>query len=138
MHSFGLGCLVRLLAHLLSGNLYRHFRYRFNRFGGVQPSQNPLPHGLCWAGGTWQTRDRLVFGFNLHLMFHDRGELLKLMLTPGNVDDRKSVPQFVRTLFGKLFGDRGYLSNALRDELFRTFSGQLVTGVRSNIMSSCR
>jgi len=34
-------------------------------------------------------------------------------LTPGNVDDRTPIPQLVQRVFGKLFGDNGYLSQAL-------------------------
>jgi hypothetical protein len=76
------------------------------------------------------------FGFKLHLIFNDRGELLNLMLTPGNVDDRKPVPRMVRKLFGKLFGDKGYLSKKLTEELLRTFNVQLITGIRAN-MKNC-
>jgi hypothetical protein len=47
------------------------------------------------------------FGFKLHLVFNDRGELLNLALTPGNVDDRKPVPKLVKELFGKQFADKG-------------------------------
>ncbi len=47
------------------------------------------------------------YGFKLHLVVNDRGELLAFCLTPGNVDDRRPVPRLVRRLFGKLFGDRG-------------------------------
>jgi hypothetical protein len=35
------------------------------------------------------------------------GELLAFKLTPGNVDDRKPVPEMAQELFGKLFGARG-------------------------------
>jgi Transposase DDE domain len=44
-------------------------------------------------------------------------ELLGLMLTSGNVDDRKPVPSLVSELTGKLFGDRGYISTKLVTEL---------------------
>ena len=33
------------------------------------------------------------YGFKLHLIINDRGELLAFKLTPGNVDDRKPVPE---------------------------------------------
>jgi hypothetical protein len=60
------------------------------------------------------------FGFKLHLVINDRGELLSLRLTPGNVDDRRPVPELAEGLFGKLFGDKGYVSQppfeALYDE----------------------
>lgn len=54
------------------------------------------------------------------------------MLTPGNVDDRKPVPKMVR----KLFGDKGYLSKTLCQELLRTFNVELVTGIRSNMKNT--
>ena len=47
------------------------------------------------------------YGFKLHLIINDRGELLAFKLTPGNVDDRKPVPEMTQGIFGKLFGDRG-------------------------------
>lgn len=98
--------------------------------------KNPRIHshkvfsGLAERG---KTSTGWFFGFKLHLIFNDRGELLNLMLTPGNVDDRKPVPRMVRQLFGKLFGDKGYLSKKLSEDLLRTFQVQLVTGIRSNM-----
>ena len=56
----------------------------------------------------WQRKSSTgwFFGFKLH--FNDRGQLLNLALTPGNVDDRKPVPALVQELFGKLFADATY------------------------------
>jgi hypothetical protein len=68
------------------------------------------------------------------LIVNDRGELLDFVLTPGNVDDRTPVPRLAHRLFGKLFGDKEYLSRALRDQLWRMFNVQLITGIRANIM----
>jgi transposase len=73
------------------------------------------------------------FGFKLHLVVNDRGELLSLMLTPGNVDDRKPVPNLVEDLFGKLFADKGYISQPLFELLLETFNVQLITKLRSNM-----
>lgn len=98
--------------------------------------KNPRIHahkvfsGLATRG---KTSTGWFFGFKLHLICNDRGELLNLMLTPGNVDDRKPVPHMVRSLFGKLFGDKGYLSQKLFEELLQTFNVQLITGIRSNM-----
>jgi len=50
------------------------------------------------------------YGFKLHLVVNDQGELLAFCLTPGNVDDRHPVPKLATGLIGKLFGDKGYLS----------------------------
>lgn len=54
------------------------------------------------------------FGFKLHLIVNDGGELLSWFVTPGNCDDRKPVPHLAKQLRGKLFGDKGYLSNPLK------------------------
>jgi hypothetical protein len=72
------------------------------------------------------------FGFKLHLVINDRGEILAFRLTPGNVDDRQPVPSMVKQLFGKLFGDRGYLSQTLFEALFEQ-GLELITSVRKNM-----
>ena len=58
------------------------------------------------------------FGFKLHLIINDSGELIALALTPANTDDRKPIREMTKDLLGKLFGDRGYVSQALFEELF--------------------
>jgi hypothetical protein len=54
------------------------------------------------------------YGFKLHLSVSERGELLSWFITPGNTDDRRPVPLLARKLWGKLFGDKGYVSNPLK------------------------
>lgn len=72
------------------------------------------------------------YGFKLHLVINDQGELLGLTLTPGNVDDRRPVRKLVRQLWGKLFGDRGYLSQELFEQLW-TEGVQLITKLKRNM-----
>lgn len=86
--------------------------------------------GLAQRG---KTSTGWFYGFKLHLVFNDRGEILNVTLTPGNVDDRNPVPQLVRELFGKLIGDKGYLSQPLFEELYQTFGIQLITKLKSNM-----
>lgn len=73
------------------------------------------------------------FGFKLHLVVNDRGELLAIQVTPANVDDRAPVPQLVQDLFGKLFGDKGYISKSLADQLFNEQHLHLITTLKSNM-----
>lgn len=80
------------------------------------------------------------FGFKLHIIINDRGELINFMITPGNVDDRDPLKQqhFVEAITGKLFADRGYIGKELFGELF--INGiQLVTklkkGMKNMLMS---
>ncbi|MEJ2118813.1 MAG: IS982 family transposase [Alphaproteobacteria bacterium] len=58
------------------------------------------------------------YGFKVHLIVNDQGELLAVRITPGNVDDRVPVPDMTTGLYGKLFGDRGYISQKLFDHLY--------------------
>ena len=80
------------------------------------------------------------YGFKLHLIINDRGEILNFMITPANVDDREPLKQhrFVEKIEGKLFGDRGYVGKELFAELF-VCGIQLVTklkkGMRNMLMS---
>ncbi len=88
--------------------------------------------GLAQRG---KTSTGWFFGFKLHLVFNDRGEILSTTLTAGNVDDRKPVSDLVKMLFGKLFGDKGYLSQPLFEELYQTFGIQLITKIKSNMQN---
>jgi len=72
------------------------------------------------------------YGFNLHLVTNDCGELLSLRLTPGNTDDRRPAPELVKGLFGKLFGDKGYISQPLFETLFAE-EVQLITKLKTRM-----
>ena len=72
------------------------------------------------------------YGFKLHLIVNDQGELRAFHLTPGNVDDRKQVVKLAKELFGKLFGDRGYISQKLQ-EVLREQGLHLITKIRKNM-----
>jgi hypothetical protein len=72
------------------------------------------------------------YGFKLHLVVNDRGGLLAFQITPGNVDDRRPVPELTRGLTGKLVGDRGYLSQQLFKVLWDR-GLQLITKIRKNM-----
>jgi len=72
------------------------------------------------------------YGFKLHLVINEQGELLALHLSAGNMDDRKPVPLLAKRLFGKLFGDKGYISQALFETLLEQ-DVQLITGIRKNM-----
>ena len=72
------------------------------------------------------------YGFKLHLVVNDCGELLAVKITAGNVDDRNPVLELTRALFGKLFGDRGYISQGLFEQLWEQ-GVQLITKLRQNM-----
>jgi hypothetical protein len=74
------------------------------------------------------------YGFKLHLVINDRGEICSFCLTQGNVDDRNLdiINVLCRELSGKLFGDRGYISRALFEHLYKQ-DIQLITKLRKNM-----
>lgn len=74
------------------------------------------------------------FGFKLHLICNDKGELLNFMITPGDIDDRKPLEykSFIDFIYGKLVGDKGYISKNLFQRLF-VDGIQLITKLKSNM-----
>ena len=73
------------------------------------------------------------FGFKLHLVVNDRGELLNVILTPGNTDDRTPVLKLLQQLFGKVFADKGYVSQKLANQLLETAGIRLITKLKRNM-----
>ena len=94
-------------------------------------SRNKVFDGIAKRG---KTSTGWFYGFKLHLTINDEGEILSFCITPGNVDDRnqKVITHLTIELFGKLFGDRGYISKNLFDKLWDD-DIHLVTGIRKNM-----
>jgi hypothetical protein len=77
------------------------------------------------------------FGFKLHIVINDKGELLNFALTQGNVDDREPLKNknFIKALKGKLYADKGYVSKTLTNILF--LDGlHLITSIRNNMKNT--
>ncbi|EWH08050.1 transposase, IS4 family protein, partial [Catenovulum agarivorans DS-2] len=72
------------------------------------------------------------YGFKLHIIINHLGEIVSLKLTEGNVDDRAPLPDMTNNVFGKLYGDKGYISKALAGELFDK-GIELITTIRKNM-----
>lgn len=74
------------------------------------------------------------YGFKLHLIVNEHGELVSFFVTPGNTPDNNiaAVTKLAKRLQGKLFGDRGYISKDLFDALWGN-GVQLITGIRRNM-----
>lgn len=84
----------------------------------------------------WAARGKTTmgwfYGFKLHLVINHAGEIIAFTLTAGNVDDRSPIPELIQHVFGKMFGDKGYLSQPLRDDL-RDIGVELITLIRRNM-----
>ena len=75
------------------------------------------------------------YGFKLHIVVNDMGELLAVHVTTANTDDRKPVPELVKNINGKLFADKGYISQSLFERLYED-GLELITNIRKNMKNS--
>ena len=77
------------------------------------------------------------FGFKLHIIINERGEILDFVMTQGNVDDRQPLRDrtFHDKVFGKIFADRGYIGQDLFEKLF-VDGIHLVTKIRKNMKNA--
>ena len=77
------------------------------------------------------------YGFKLHIVINDKGEILNFAITQANVDDRQPLKNenFLKAVFGKLFADKGYISEQLTKILFVS-DIHLITSIRNNMKNS--
>ena len=72
------------------------------------------------------------FGFKLHVVINNKGEVMAIKITGGNVSDRSVLKDLVKNLFGKIYADKGYISKKLFKELWRK-GLHIITGIRKNM-----
>jgi hypothetical protein len=90
-------------------------------------------HKTFRSSARWgKTTTGWFFGFKLHLVINQQAEIVAFRLTAGNIDDRTPVPEMVRPMRGKLFGDRGYISEKLRSKLLKNGT-LLITKLKRNM-----
>jgi len=131
-------CLPAVLVPLAA-----YLRTRLERTRGIAFIDS-LPLPVChnrriyshqvFAGSAQRGKSSLgwFYGFKLHFVINDEGALLAVRFTPGNIDDRAPVPGLAEGLWGKLFGDRGYISQELFERLHQA-GVQLVTKLKRNM-----
>ncbi|AFZ28686.1 transposase IS4 family protein [Gloeocapsa sp. PCC 7428] len=93
-------------------------------------AQHKVFQGLAARG---KTSVDWFYGFKLHIVVNELGQLLNVTITPGNVDDRQPVPDLLSQLFGKIFADRGYVSQKLAAQLLEDFGIQFFAKPRRNM-----
>ncbi len=72
------------------------------------------------------------YGLKLHLLVNPGGGIIKESFSSGNKDDRTQLKLMIKGLFGKVFGDRGYISQELFRELLE-HGIFMVTRVKKNM-----
>ncbi len=77
------------------------------------------------------------YGFKLHIIINDKGEILTFTITQASEDDRTPLKQerFLDKIYGKLFADKGYVGKDLAKLLF--IDGiQMITHIKNNMKNS--
>lgn len=92
-------------------------------------SQHKVFKGIAEIG---KTTKGWFYGFKLHFICNHRGEICSCRITPGNTDDREPVDLMSAGMIGKLFGDKGYISQTLNETLIER-GLQFITGIRKNM-----
>jgi Transposase DDE domain. len=97
-------------------------------------TRNKVFEGLATTG---KSTMGWFHGFKLHIIINDKGEILSFCITQANVDDREPLKNeaFLKAVFGKLFADKGYISQKLHDFLF-VDGVQLITRIKNNMKNS--
>lgn len=74
------------------------------------------------------------YGFKLHFVCNEKGEIISFFFSPGNMDDRdiRVFNILKKKLFGKLYADKGYISTNLFEMLFND-GIHIITGIKSNM-----
>lgn len=75
------------------------------------------------------------YGFKLHVVINHKGEIISFYITPGNISDNneKVLVKLTKNVWGKLFGDKGYLVNNTLFKRLYINGVQLVTKIRKNM-----
>lgn len=72
------------------------------------------------------------FGFKVHLVINNLGELIAFKITRGSISDSSVAGSLLSSLEGLAFGDKGYIGKKLFDELFKN-GLKLITRKRKNM-----
>jgi hypothetical protein len=95
----------------------------------IRINRNKVFKGIANRG---KTSMGWFFGLKLHLIVNEKGDILNLKITAGNTHDKVPVKDLCSNLFGKLYGDKGYLGSKLFEELFSE-KLELITNIRGNM-----
>ena len=71
--------------------------------------------------------------WNYILWLMTKENCLMFRWPPGNVDDRKPVPDLLHPLFGQVYADKGYVFQKLFKELLEKVGIRLVTKLKRNM-----
>lgn len=73
------------------------------------------------------------YGFKLHIIVNEIGQIIDFQISQANVDDRSPLKDnLLKKIWGKLYGDKGYVNKKLSEMLFCE-GIHFITGIRKNM-----
>jgi hypothetical protein len=77
------------------------------------------------------------YGFKIHVVINEKGEVLDFLITAGNIADNNKtvIRSLTKRLHGKAFGDRGYLLTAAFFREIYQKGVHVVTKIRKNMVN---
>jgi hypothetical protein len=72
------------------------------------------------------------YGFKLHMVINNLGQIMAVRITAGNTDDRIPVPAITKDLQGVVVADKGYISKKLFEDMYKK-GLRILTGIRKNM-----
>ena len=99
-----------------SSDLYRVDGFPMPVCGFKRASQSKVFRGLASFGSS-ATKLGTFYGFRGHLLINAQGMIMGLEVAAANIDERDVVPELVIGLQGYLLGDKGYIRQALKEDL---------------------
>lgn len=71
-------------------------------------------------------------GFKLHLIINNKGQIMAVTITKGNIHDVTVAEKLAANLVGKMYGDKGYISKDLFQNLYNK-GLKLFTSIRKDM-----
>ena len=72
------------------------------------------------------------FGFKLHIVINDAGEMVSVHISKGNKDDRVPLGILTKELVGTILADKGYISKEWFAKLWKK-GLHILVGIRKNM-----
>lgn len=123
-----------VMLHLLTGQSKKTGLYVVDSSGLKVCHQKRIPQHKVFSGIAKRGKGTMgwFFGFKLHIVINDLGELMAVHITPGNTDDRKPLDVLTKGLKGKLLADKGYISHKWFKKLWQK-GLHILVGIRKNM-----
>lgn len=135
---------VEIMKYALIPLLLYTIKYGFGKCNGLNFDSTPLiackyqrrySHKVMKGiADTGKSSTGWFYGMKLHLIINGNGEILSFCITSGNTSDinEEVIEKLTKNIFGKLIGDKGYISQKIFKKLFEN-NITLITKVRKNM-----